>query len=97
MNPSWPRSNRQLERTCLTKEIHRISLQFDLTPHQIFKVRRELGFLHKICPWDYFRLDQLREQRKSRKPVNFLSLDISPLHPVELLDGGLDGLSFPRG
>lgn len=95
MNPSWPRSN-SVERMCLTKEIHRISPQFDPNPHQIFTVRRELSFLHKICPWDYSRVDQPREQRKARKPVNFLSLDICPLHPVELLDGVLDGLSFPN-
>lgn len=52
--------------------------------------------MHKISPWDYSRLDQPREQRKARNPVSFLSLDICPVHPVELLDGVQDGFSFPN-
>lgn len=90
-NVSWiqhePGQIDNVERTCLSKKICLSSPQFDQTPQQLFKVREKRSCLHKFCPWAYSRLDQPREERKTRKPDSFVSLDHPPLHPVEPQDG----------
>lgn len=79
MNPAWPRSNRQCRKDVPDQGNPYNLPQFGQTPHHIFKARRKSSFLHKICPWDYSRLDQPREERKTRKDQSIFSAWTSAL------------------
>lgn len=93
MNPAWPRSNRQCRKDVPDQgnPYNLPTVWSNSSPH--FQSKEEIELLAQNLPLGLFQAGPAqREEKNKKRPVNFLSLDICRLHPVELLDGVLDGV-----